>query len=568
MSSDINNPVIVKGPYKQEKCDRLMENTNQLRTWKTPLMALPMLHIIHDDLFIVFPNLNRGLDTEYTIEQKIRVHSSQYSDKRLVRTDLLKLGDCITESSWTLSFAPDIVYACCHLYMLGIGDVNLSNMLARMSDKTVHVIDFEERRGSSRDDSVFFFSSRPAKRKLDIFEPYVTPYYTAIADRLELIECTGDVQSKRDYAISQLRKYSTGDKPYTPRPPTQVDLKVPLITRSARSILSIDNGIGDMFSSGPWINRTYSGFPADEMKSAMQKYIRRGMIDKALMSTFELYRMNEIGTTRVVSNMYNRLAIIAIEDIGPANFPLVCETFRLVRNRDLDPETLVRLIVTLCRSKKSRLGSHVYSVFFRPDGMKLAKERGVQIDDSYPENNLNVEWTDDNNPDMRSYLAALMTRQDMRAFIWLRYYQISGEKVKKLKSFRRRTNYMAPLIHALTNGKGDNYTQLRDAYWFLSEKRPVLVLLVLAHIYQFGNKQGYIWKGSISNDPEKSVDIEWLKRGDYTLELDNFVIDKHTKRGRLHGKTRKDFVFTGGLVTNESDKYKVQSFKDIYNDTA
>ena len=70
-------------------------------------------------------------------------------------------------------------------------------------------------------------------------------------------------------------------------------------------------------------SKTYSGLDLDVVKSALQKYIRRNMPQKALLSAIELYRFGEVGGIAAVTNMYNRLAIIANEDIGPANLSLV-----------------------------------------------------------------------------------------------------------------------------------------------------------------------------------------------------------------------------------------------------
>lgn len=41
--------------------------------------------------------------------------------------------------------------------------------------------------------------------------------------------------------------------------------------------------------------KTFSGIDFDVAKSALQKYIRRNMPEKAILAAIELYRLGEIG---------------------------------------------------------------------------------------------------------------------------------------------------------------------------------------------------------------------------------------------------------------------------------
>lgn len=571
MSADVWNPVVVKGPYADEKRQRLMDNASILEDWGTPLVTLPVDTVESGGMgFVVFPNLNRGRDTVYTRDTD---STSDVTYRRLERTAVVKLGDVIAEDhQWVAALVPDVVVALCHLFVLGVGDTTLANILARPDDQSIHVIDYEERRARCREDALFYLSNAPAKHKLACFEPYATPYYRSIAKQLEKLPCD-DIDGaafRRDQAVALLRRFATGDCEYTLPLSSNRDASTPHLERAVQNILSTDGGAGEMMNRGPWNSKTFSGFSVDEAKSAMQKYIRRGIVDKALMAAFELYRMSEVGATAIVTNMYNRLAIIAAEDVGPANFPLVGETIRRTRTRDMDPASLVRLVVALCNSKKTRLGSHVFSAHFRPKGMDAARELGIALEDTATNDGASgVEWTDKNHPAMKRCLEMLCHRNSMHAFNWLREYQKAadnwppGDKTPKLAPFRRRTHYMAPVVHALTDGKGDTYTQIRDAYWHIAEKRPFLILLVLAHVYGLDGHATYELP-----DGRFAQEYGWLMRGDYILELDDYVIDKHTKRGRTRGQTRRDFVFGGGLVTNESAKYCLEDYKDVYNRTA
>lgn len=79
----------------------------------------------------------------------------------------------------------------------------------------------------------------------------------------------------------------------------------------------------------PWQRTsTENGFPADEVISALQKSIRRGMLDNAMLLAWEMY----LTSPELEQKLWDRLAVIAVEDIGFGNrdAPVLVET--LYRN--------------------------------------------------------------------------------------------------------------------------------------------------------------------------------------------------------------------------------------------
>lgn len=106
--------------------------------------------------------------------------------------------------------------------------------------------------------------------------------------------------------------------------------------------------------------RTKKGYDFFEITSAMQKCIRRGLEDKALYFTYELYQS---GYEKYV---WKRLLIISIEDIGMANpgvnitvknlhdtFWLLIEKYKVGKDEAL--MCLTQAVMIMCRSTKSRL---------------------------------------------------------------------------------------------------------------------------------------------------------------------------------------------------------------------
>ena len=66
----------------------------------------------------------------------------------------------------------------------------------------------------------------------------------------------------------------------------------------------------------PWQRTTTEhGFPADEVISALQKSIRRGMVENALLLGWEMY----LTSGEMEEMLWSRLCVIAVEDVGYGN---------------------------------------------------------------------------------------------------------------------------------------------------------------------------------------------------------------------------------------------------------
>lgn len=79
----------------------------------------------------------------------------------------------------------------------------------------------------------------------------------------------------------------------------------------------------------PWQRTTTeNGFPADEVISALQKSIRRGLTENAVLLGWEMY----LTSPEMEQKLWDRLAVIAVEDIGFGNLdaPVLVDT--LYRN--------------------------------------------------------------------------------------------------------------------------------------------------------------------------------------------------------------------------------------------
>ncbi len=149
---------------------------------------------------------------------------------------------------------------------------------------------------------------------------------------------------------------------------------------------------------------TKNGYDHYELLSAMQKCIRRALEYEAVHFAVELEEFNP-------TMLWNRLKIIACEDIGPANptMPILVDLLSrqyLAEKSKLAESSyklyLVNAVVCLCRSQKSRVTDDLLTVVYteRELGKLLpvpdfaldkhtarGKAMGKNIDDFYAEGN-------------------------------------------------------------------------------------------------------------------------------------------------------------------------------------
>ena len=111
-------------------------------------------------------------------------------------------------------------------------------------------------------------------------------------------------------------------------------------------------------SYDPWqFATTKNGYHADEVISALQKCIRRGLEEKASMFAYELY----LTSPELEEKMWSRLMTISVEDIGLGN-PMACVIIQNLNEirKQFDyqavdrPLFFVHAIRVLCSSQKDR----------------------------------------------------------------------------------------------------------------------------------------------------------------------------------------------------------------------
>ena len=108
----------------------------------------------------------------------------------------------------------------------------------------------------------------------------------------------------------------------------------------------------------PWSKiTTRSGYAGDEVISALQKSIRRGLEGQACMFAYELY----VSSPQLEEKLWRRLLTISVEDIGMGNpmaSVVVNNLYRMSREFDYAdgdrPIYFIHAIRYMCQSEKDR----------------------------------------------------------------------------------------------------------------------------------------------------------------------------------------------------------------------
>lgn len=579
-----------KGPFKKEKIFKLQKRYDRILQWKLPLVVLPRRRIypITSEIylgltgyFLRFDNLAKDYPLEY------EDHKESFSDfeyKIIKRHTLLKISDLLKkkDNDWIYQYVPQMSIALLGFFLLGIGDLHTCNILADIEKKTIHIIDFDQDRSVDPEGDFFFLSKPPAKAIAEKWKEILIENKKEIIERIkeipvdtnELIEKINNIRNSSEArgesagGISQKGKNNIafvknnfkgglsqeGENNFAfigEESPQEKDSQNP----------QENGGIGKMKSGGRFGGITFSGLKTDICKSGLQKYIRRGEIDEALMMAYELYRMNEIGDKAIVTNFYNRLCVISAEDIGPSNIPLVEKVLSFCINRETN---FYSLIPEMCNSSKTRILSHLARVY-NIKGKTNSEKHGILIEISPQESPFPLFslWKENDPQEIRVFannFYLCLQEKNNNAFTWgQRYYEdFSSMKVVARNRRTKACVILWRMMDLLIPKDVKNlFSLLEKCFFDLSEDKPFLrmaIYLVLDQDYSIGNKTDFIPKIL-----EKDLQI-----GKYEIIVKDYVIDQHTAEGRKNGSTRNEFVNEGAFVTNEDPRFDNEILKKIY----
>lgn len=570
----LDGPIVMKGPYPKHssKLENIRFRYEKFVEWQTPHILGPLPHPddssvpwIEEDIDGTMWLIMRNVAEDYPIESNMWYDKAmKRKHKVLVRSGVDKLlyilNDETKDHTWIEASMKTLLCGLADCDMLEVGDMGLSNILADEEKQKLYIIDWEEKRKEDVNDDWFFFRHKPNNVVWKWWMKIAPPLYSHVA---EYISSRPD-SARKDRLLTLLKKYGT----------PQCD---PIVC----------NQIGSMHWAGRF-NRasvTYSGFTIDVMISAVQKYIRRGIVDKALLVTWELFRMAEVDAKSVQSNMLNRLAIIACEDIGPAHMGVLFSILKCSREKWIEGNRNIYEILALvkwaCQCPKTRIMSHLNATWIRVPGLQLLEQR-IAVDsetvdvsrDSWGRYLHHFYVGDDRELRYPACMFAYrLSQRSKQCLVWLGRYQRIADN-KKLVKAKSRYSKSDPMIVIWMMMK--EYLQvelwelLMNAYFTRAERRPFMMTalcVILYHRHLFGMYAPDTIHEIIqtkTNEMMKEAIVEQMRSGNYVLTIDKYVIDKHTYEGSKSGANTLQFVQEGAFVANEDMSFDDPIARDIY----
>lgn len=603
-------PEVIKGPYKKDKFNTIIRRARQLWSWDSPRVTFPMMTIESPQgYFIIYEDLALNNDLPYeTIVNKESFTSYQYDV--VVNNPVQPLNHAYDPKLIT----KELLLSLCHCAVLGVGDMHLRNILVssfyrgRELVSEAYVTDYDEQVGTDlmdREDTNFYFTLNPAK-KWD-WENFANVHLSWCATQLTSL--LSDEQNKQYYdrinhVIALCHKYATSTS-------TSTSTKSPNSTKSKSSkasstkscldmtrneaiaddrnddrnddIKCVVEELGDAIYIGPMSrnNRSAGGFSPDVLKSGLQKYIRRNMYEKAALCMKEMLTFRGVGNN-LVSNVLNRLVVIAAEDIGIANVPLVLyviirvnELKMILTAREWNAQELNEvywMIKQLSESSKTRVMSHISYVYVNPLSKAERKKHRIVIDSetkNIPEDRDIPGVLSIDDPDMLRTLFVIDNKfenMDFSAFTWIERFiqKFDNDKIKLRLKFSvgtvtRQTKTKNTILSGIDITTATSRTSkphiliwkamakyvpewvvstIYSGFSDMSEKRPFASLAICCVLYR-----DYI---EFVDYEEKITTVDVPT---YQLVIDDYVVDKHTAQGRANGKTGVDFVMDGAYVT-------------------
>jgi len=603
----INEDYIVKGPYETQLMKKIIQRAEKFKEWNMKNISLP-ISVSQTIDYVEGSNSKKTGDESYfiwynNIGQKLQncvLHKESWDPyitySVMEGGNIKELSEVVaSEPKWLERQIGEIIYSVIGMKLLDVGDTGLYNIIVNVDTEQINIIDYDQNKAdfTSRED---FYFSKPIK--IDLREKWLRmarPYYPLIIERLKWIAQKEPVyQVKIDAYIMALSPTAAHIQISTTGNVIPADvLKSPIInsngTGQTMQIVANHNipNIGRMEYKSMFRAIGYTGYKIDILKSGLQKYIRRDIPDKAVICFVEAYRIGDFpGADGIKTNIFNRLAVIAAEDICIANPALALNVIYMVLTRVKQPSSLLEVanfcacVQALAESYKTRISSHASYCFSNPEGIQEMIKRGILIETTYDNALPQLTWYNEDPQEIRLIAAMFAKRLNERnysAITWLFYFLNSFEKTKVKGRTRRFFNdskkrMTAPVVlwEILEKHLQPHVCQvLEEAYFTMSKsakmnnKKPFIMMAVMLVIFDIKDVGNFNIE-EYTNPWQRSNLPAQLYEGKYNLIIDNFVVDKHTSEGLRHGADIDLFRTVGAIVQPEDERFINNTLKDIY----
>lgn len=483
-----------------------------------------------------------------------------------------------------------------------IGDPALRNIL--IVDDDVICIDFEDNRGNiDYDLSIFEIlggkTSWATKNVLELFSRVLSLKKKKILRHLKNIDIEGIENLITQHQIADLVSIENIKDRIKKMTECVNGLDESELVDESKSMADVETQM--FYKHNNSISR--HGHTQDALISALQKYIRRGELKKAQYVGIELFLFNSIPEAKaLVTRFINRLRVILPEDTSGIASPRLAILFNIYYTRTL--KGVLSMIYLLVKSPKIRLISDIKMVFF--SGVYEKARKYSYFDKIYPLKEIDAVYKlkKGDDPKLQKVANGIVTgikKKSDNGFYWLAklvdYVEEGIEAAPRTINKTRANNhpmYLAFEIYFEYANRGANLWDedepiVKDKLlietlticfnWYkdfgLKKKttkspketshRDWIVFVIWPAMYCFRKID---WNKNVPIDPNYSdEDVERIvNKLSKPIELDDYVFDKHTKKGKQMGRGAVHFAEEGALVVNEDTELLNKYYRRLYLD--
>ena len=321
--------------------------------------------------------------------------------------------------------------------------------------------------------------------------------------------------------------------------------------------------------------RTLNGIPFDQAKSAVQKYTRRAVPLKSTYVANDIYLMkwadsNETnGLAGNLTNFYNRIKIIYLEDIGlgsPHLISLIDKTLKSVKDNTTTLSTaLPYLMHCMSYVTKTRVYSHIRAHWRQHDAPSPETPRNTayplgrdenlrEIVDSFIWCLENVNSTQGNRAKVEvGYWLQLILNEKLLKTSHASLQSTSGRPGLLVFEILDKLGFIAPREYC------KRYVQICKEWYWNMKTNAEQFLPVYQAVFMYALQSDAVWDNP--NPEPHSLDSYYASYSGNLLgekiEIDNYVIDKHTAMGKTSAYMRNsaDFALEGSLVSYDIELY-------------
>lgn len=346
--------------------------------------------------------------------------------------------------------------------------------------------------------------------------------------------------------------------------------------------------------------KSLNGFSLDVLKSAMQKYIRRGILDKALYAAIEMYFFECVNTDdenekriqkSIYTNFIHRLMITYLEDVGLGALnlwnefdPIFDQLLSKKGNKKDNLKNIMKIIYGLTTSHHTRIPSHfngIYNILFNADldirnnNRKLIKEYFEyfplvkKIMDDIDQKSKVVDLKDPKTLQKLLYIS--IKNNSLDAFYWAKLIDENDEIPKKgrKKDEVSKVKLIFDTYSKALKENGIDIEEYIEMYkkWYL-ELYTLKERFLTYYILLIGLLVKIDWneiKGQVIEFNDKKYKKLVTKNLiDEPIKFDDFVYDMHTRIGKNKGKDAEEFVKEGSKVVNDLNLFpEIKRFYDF-----